>query len=404
MANNIAEIFSLQGLHVHTITTTSATVTLNAKSPRHTAECTKCGTRSYRIHQYHQRTINHGQLNDKIVLVKLAVRRFLCQQCHKPFTEALPGISRRLSSDHCQQHQLEDTATMSIKGAAKRHGVAWASVASLLDDIHYEIDWSKQGKRISLGLDEHSLRKRRQMVTTITNLTKGQRNLLTILPNDKKQTIVNFLKQVPETAKECITEICIDMRYSFRAAIEEAWPKVNIVADPFHVVQLAGRAVEEVRSVVLGNLGRETPRVKQALLTPKEKLTFTDQTKLAALWETTAPWPHLKVAWIAKEKIRTLYRSRNRASAERKFSLILTYLEGTESAPLVTLRRTLVHWQEQILNHFDHRTTNGFTEGCHTKIKMLKRLSYGFRNRERYKIKILLGFHSVSELLGTTVN
>ncbi|MDP3997863.1 MAG: transposase, partial [Candidatus Andersenbacteria bacterium] len=43
-------------------------------------------------------------------------------------------------------------------------------------------------------------------------------------------------------------------------------------------------------------------------------------------------------------------------------------------------------------------------EGCHTKIKMLKRQSYGFRNRERYKIKMLLGFHPVSELVGTTTN
>lgn len=404
MANNIAEIFSLQGLHVHTITTTDTTIILTAKSPRHTADCPRCGKRAHRLHQYHQRTVNHGQLNDKLILVKLTVRRFRCTACGKPFTEVLPGISRRLSTRHCLMHQLEDVATMSIKSTALRHGKAWASIAGLLDDIHYEIDWDTQGKRISLGLDEHSLRKRRQMVTTITNLTHGKRSLLTILPNDKKETIINFLKQVPPTAREHITEICIDMRSSFRAAIEEAWPQVNIVADPFHVVQLAGKKLEEVRSVVLGNMGRETPRVKQALLTPKEKLTEEDQAKLARLWETTNPWPNLKIAWIVKEKIRDLYRSRNRESAEKKFQLVRAYLQDVESKPLKTLRKTLIEWEGQILNHFDHGTSNGFTEGCHTKIKMLKRQSYGFRNRERYKIKMLLGFHPVSELLGTTVN
>lgn len=404
MTNNIAKIFSLPGLQIHTITTTEATITLKAKAQRRTAECTKCGARSHRIHQYHHRTVNHGRLNDKIILVKLTVRRFLCKQCHKPFTESLSGISRRLSSDRCLWHQLDDVATMSIKGAAQRHGVAWASVAGLLDDIHYEIPWDRQGRRISLGIDEHSLRKRRQMVTTVTNLTKGKRTVLTILPNDKKETIVNFLTQIPQEAQERITEMCIDLRSSFRSAIEEAMPDVNIVADPFHVVQLAGQKLEAVRSVVLGNMGRETPRVKRALLTPKEKLKEEDQVKLAVLWETTKPWPHLKIAWIVKEKIRDLYRSRNRASAEKKFALILAYLEDIESIPLKTLRKTLITWQPQILNHFDHGTSNGFTEGCHTKIKMLKRLSYGFVNRERYKTKMLLGFHSVSELLGTTVN
>lgn len=401
MANNIAEIFSLQCLHVTAITTTDTTIPLAAKSPRHTAECTRCGTRSHRLHQYHQRTVNHGQLNDKLILVKLTVRRFLCKACGKPFTESLPGISRRLSTGHCLAHQLEDVATMSIKGAAARHGKAWAAVAGLLDDIHYEIAWDTQGQHISLGIDEHSLKKRRQMVTTVTNLTKRKRQLLTILPNDKKETLVTFLNQTP---KDRIAEVCIDMRKSFRAAIEAALPSVNIVADPFHVVKLAGEKLEAVRSVVLGNMGRETPRVKRALRTPKEKLTDEDRAKLAALWVLTKSWPNLKVAWVVKEKIRDLYRSRNRASAEQKFALILAYLVGVESTPLVTLRKTLVAWQPQILNHFDRGTSNGFTEGCHTKIKMLKRTSYGFRNRERYKIKMLLGFHSVSELRGTTVN
>lgn len=181
---------------------------------------------------------------------------------------------------------------------------------------------------------------------------------------------------MPTKAQGRITEICIDLRSSFRAAIEEAWPQVNIV---------------------LSSLGNQA-RVKRALLKPQEKLADEEHTKLAQLWQNTAPWPSLKIAWLVKEKIRDLYRSRTRQSAEKKFTLILAYLEGVESAYLTTLRTTLIRWQPQILNHFDHGTSNGFTEGCHTKIKMLKRMSYGFNNRERYKLKILLAFHPLSEL------
>lgn len=403
MANNIAEIFSLPGLHVHTITTTTTTITLTAQRLRRTAECPACGARSSRVHQYHHRTVNHGYLNDKLILVRLTVRRFFCKSCGKPFTEHLPGISRRLRSDHCQRRQLEDAATMSIKGVAVRHGVAWGSVAGLLDDLHYEIPWPDQGNRISLGLDEHSLKKQRRMVTTITNLTRGHRSLLTILRNDSKETIMKFLRQIPPEAKARTTEICIDLRGSFRAAIAEAWPDVNIVADPFHVVQLAGRKVEEVRQVVLSATGNKA-KVKRALLKPQEKLTDEEHEKLHQLWQDTAAFPNLKIAWLTKEKLRDLYRSRSRVSAEKKLALILAYLENTESQPLTVLHGTLVHWHDQILNHFDHDTSNGFTEGVHTKIKMLKRMSYGFTNRDRYRTKMLLGFHPVSELLGTTVS
>lgn len=397
MANNIAEIFSLQGFAVTVISTTKKTIILEACSPRRTAECPQCGRRTHRIHQYHHRTINHGYLHDKLILVQLQYRRFRCAKCCRPFVEVLPGISRRRTTDYGQQRLLEDAASMSFRATAVRHGVAPTTVSNKVDDIRYEIDWDAQGKRISLGLDEHSLKKQRQMVTTITNLTGGKRSLLTILPDDTKVTIIKFLKKIPAEPQKRISEICIDMRGSFRAAIEEAWPRVNIVADPFHVVQLTGRAVDDVRQVVLSATGNQA-RVKRALLKPKEKLTDEEHKKLEQLWRDTAPWPSLKIAWMVKEKIRDLYKSRNRTHAEKKFTLILAYLEGVESRPLTVLRGTLIRWQEQILNHFDHDTSNGFTEGCHTKIKMLKRMSYGFNNRERYKIKMLLGFHPLSEL------
>jgi len=45
-----------------------------------------------------------------------------------------------------------------------------------------------------------------------------------------------------------------------------------------------------------------------------------------------------------------------------------------------------------MLNYFHERTTNGFTEGCHTKIKMLKGVSYGLRNVDVYWREMFLEF------------
>jgi transposase len=67
-------------------------------------------------------------------------------------------------------------------------------------------------------------------------------------------------------------------------------------------------------------------------------------------------------------------------------------LKSADDAELIRWGNTLKHWREPILNHFDNHTTNGFTEGCNTKIKMLKRLSYGLKNVDVYWRKMLLGF------------
>jgi hypothetical protein len=67
-------------------------------------------------------------------------------------------------------------------------------------------------------------------------------------------------------------------------------------------------------------------------------------------------------------------------------------LKSADDAELIRWGNTLKHWREPTLNHFDNHTTNGFTEGCHTKIKMLKRVSYGLKNVEVYWRKMLLEF------------
>nr|WP_286977460.1 transposase [Acetomicrobium sp. UBA5826] len=69
-------------------------------------------------------------------------------------------------------------------------------------------------------------------------------------------------------------------------------------------------------------------------------------------------------------------------------------LKASDVAELRWWGNTLKRWRQPILNYFDNRTTNAFTEGCNTKIKMLKRFSFGLRDATIYTRKVLLGFLS----------
>jgi len=102
--------------------------------------------------------------------------------------------------------------------------------------------------------------------------------------------------------------------------------------------------------------------------------------------------PSLKGFYWAKEEIRELYRQESKKEAARILDNIIFNLKLSDDGELIRWGNTLKRWREPILNHFDNGTTNGFTEGCNTKIKMLKRVSYGLRNVEVYWRKMLLGF------------
>jgi transposase len=128
---------------------------------------------------------------------------------------------------------------------------------------------------------------------------------------------------------------------------------------------------------------------KKIFLVGGEKLSEEVRGKLNAILER---YPGLKGFYWAKEKIRELYRQETREEAARVLDNLILNLKCADDGEMVRWGNTLKHWREPILNYFDQIITNGFTEGCNTKIKMLKRVSYGLTNAEVYWRKMLLGF------------
>ena len=108
-----------------------------------------------------------------------------------------------------------------------------------------------------------------------------------------------------------------------------------------------------------------------------------------AVW---ARLPQLRQYYLIKEWLRQLYRCPDRLAAEALMSRVLICCQSSDDAEIVRWGRTLARWRKSILNHFLSRGTNAFTEGAHTKIKLMKRASYGFRNVSVYIKKMLLAF------------
>ena len=95
-------------------------------------------------------------------------------------------------------------------------------------------------------------------------------------------------------------------------------------------------------------------------------------------------YPTLKGFYWAKEKMREFHQQNSLREAAKLLDNIIFNLESSDDSEVIRRGNSLKHWRGPILNYFASRTTNGFTEGCNTKIKVLKRLSYGLRNVEAY--------------------
>jgi transposase len=72
--------------------------------------------------------------------------------------------------------------------------------------------------------------------------------------------------------------------------------------------------------------------------------------------------------------------------------LLSQWLLDAENSGLSEFRSCITayqNWSEEILNSLDVPWSNGFTEGCNNKTKVLKRVCFGVRNFARFRNRIL---------------
>ena len=154
------------------------------------------------------------------------------------------------------------------------------------------------------------------------------------------------------------------------------------MVDPFHVFADSNRRMDEARRIEQDVYRKRRVQIpKKIFLAGREKLSEEKRQRVDELLDR---YSGLKGFYWAKEKIRELYRQQSREEATKPLDNIIFNLKSADDVELIRWGNTLKHWREPILNHFNNHTTNGFTEGCNTKIKMPKRISYGLRNVEVY--------------------
>ena len=386
--NSITILLGLAGYEVGKVIEEEREIVVEVGADSKKPACPRCDSaRLYRHGRAKKRRVLHGWSQGRKIYLEIVRHRWRCRDCGYSFTggmELVRSHSRLTKQAEAEAlWQLKDRSFNQVK---RELGVGYSTLRRVLErEIEEEaLGFIKEEEEIFLGIDEHSFR-HQDMVHTVTEVKK--RKMVGILRDDRIATLKMFLKKVP---KEEVKEVCIDMKESLRKVAEEVFPKAKVVVDHFHVIADSNRRMDEARRIEQDVYRKRKVKIpKKIFLIGREKLDEEGKKRIDKL---LALYPGLKGFYWAKEKIRELYREESKEEAARILDNVIFNLKLSDDGELVRWGNTLKRWREPILNHFDNGTTNGFTEGCNTKIKMLKRVSYGLRNVEVYWRKMLLGF------------
>jgi len=387
MKNNIIKLFNLTGVIVDKIKVDKE-VLIYIRSPRTHCWCLKCEKTTNKKYDHKTRKVVHGSLNEKRIVLIIKIRRFQCRYCGNIFTEKIPGISKKRYSNHFQILCLQDLKSSSFLSVSKKYQVSIPTLISFMKENFRATEYPSGTLR--LNIDEHSFRGR-DLKITIGEI--NNRKLLNVLGDDNQITLVRHLRGLSNDIKSRISEVCIDMKPSYRVAIEQELPEAKIVVDKFHVIKELMRQMEEMRKILQPLNVKGYQRINRFLLLKnRENLSTKELKSLAEVFERYEKFPTLKQCYLLKERIRKMYQMKDIKEAEKEFDLILLSIENYPVGKMKEIHNTLSRWKPYILNYFYSRTTNAFIEGCHNKIKLIKRTSFGFRNFTNYMMKITLAF------------
>lgn len=397
---NFTKLLGISGYHVINQESDSCFITFHLKCRRITATCPICFTRSKTIRdQGRRRTIQHGTLLGKRCILVVQTRRFHCHSCSRVFTEQLSFIaSRQRATIKHKKEVIDNLVDRSFSSGAKRYCISydtqrkWLKELIAAEVLNFEAE-EKENAPFTLGIDEVSF-SGHEMVTTIANITT--KKLKGVLRSKRKDELKRTLRSLSPHVKGLITEVVIDMCDLYLRTVKEVLPDAHVVVDHFHIISYANKQIDSQRLIIQDIFKKRIPRY--LFMKNKENLTAY---QIQRLDEVVKRYPELRMYWETKERLRTMYQAKTKEEAEEQLRVIITSLRSTDDGVLITWGNTLRYWKPYILNYWVNKSTNGFLEGMHNKMKLIKRISFGFKNKEVFINKVMLSVLISAVLLHT---
>jgi transposase len=217
----------------------------------------------------------------------------------------------------------------------------------------------------------------------------GRLQVLAVLPNRLKATVVAWLKTIPETHRQQIRSVCTDMWEGYVTAVEEELPHATIIIDRFHVARHYRDGVDTLRKQEVKRLRTTLPEEQhddlKHILWPSRKppqaLEPSEQKQLERFFVHS---PALKQAMELREELTHIFdTARSKADGVRRIAFWRERVTKSKLTCFDDFLKLLDNWLDLIANYFIDHQTSGFVEGLNNKLKVLKRRCYGIRNIDR---------------------
>lgn len=281
---------------------------------------------------------------------------------------------------------------VSIKRVAEFFGLHWNTVKAIDKRYLREKLGSIDLEGVTmLAMDEFALHKGQRYATVIVDPTV--KRVLWVGKGRRREDIRPFFELLGAEGRAGIKAVAMDMSGPFEAEVRHQCPNAEIVFDLFHVAAKYGREViDRVRRAEARRLKHDKPAwrlvrgTKWLLLKNRDNLKSPRQHY--HLKQLLAANKDLMCVYLLKDDLKQLWRQNQSWQAHMAWQDWFQRAMQSGIKPLITFAKRLKRYRNGIIAHAKWPLHTSLIEGINNKIKVIKRLAYGFRDDEYFFLKI----------------
>ena len=352
--------------------------------------CGRCHQPCPLIHERRMRQVRERDLLDQRVLLQLPVRRLDCLSCGR-VTERIDWLAPASRLTQRLRVWLEGLLQLlPISQVSRLTGLHWHTLKTLDQRrLEAEVGAFEPGDVRRLVMDEFALHKGHRYATVIMDAERTR--VLWVGHGNSREAIRPFFELLGARCQQ-IEAMAMDMNTAFDLEVQQHCPQAEVVYDLFHVVARYGREVIDRIRVDQANLLREDKParkvVKQSrwlLLRNRENLKDGQAVQLQELLAANQP---LATVYVLKDALKDLWYAPSVREGWRRWRTWLRHARDSGLAPLQRFARNLRKYARGILASARFPMHTSVLEGVNNRIKVIKRMAYGFRDSAYFFLKI----------------
>ena len=331
----------------------------------------------------------------------LKKQRYKCRHCDRTFTlkTSLVESNCYLSNPLKQAIFLEASHKKSESDIARELNVSHSTVNRIIHASYEEQPLHFNALPKVLCFDEFKSVKSAEGAMSFIFCDASNGKLIDIVEDRRLSTLKPYFMRFSKEAREGVTHVVIDMYAPYMTLIKEVFPNAKIVLDKFHVVQLLSRALNKTRIRFMNQNKEFYNKFKhywRLLLKAQEDIhsthyfysnCFKKQISQQEIIDfLLALDPELKATYDFYQTIKQAIKLRNFDA----FHHAIQNPSDLLSPEMKTALKTLTNYQDYIKNTIETSYTNGVLEGINNKIKVIKRMAFGYRSFYHFKARILI--------------